>query len=415
MVASMNLSTLVHVIFSTSCDQHHRQLLSAALQVSATRVNHVGPITELTSGCTPEQIDTIRAEPKFYDDFHHHFTPAFSPHPYPDINDAYTAYNKPFSMQHFLYHAVPPVGLGENMPVALVDADFVFLKPLRVNTGANMSAYYGGSLRDAATITDTVADGSALAQDWSIYYGGGWFNDDVKARKEAVCAGQPCINVTQQEGKEYYSSVGPPYIMTRNDALKFVGDYCNFTVRARQVVDDWMVEMYAYGLAAANHGIKHTPLSNLGPSMPRGQQQSWNFLPEEMENPCSSGSLEVWIPDGAPVMIHYCQSFALAENDQDGYHFFKYQLPLNILACDSMLLALPPPSQWTEIDAMGLEGWPLQSKRHEIWAECTLAKLMNQNLITIKEKLCPRGFNSHRGLPMNERVARASAFAQISS
>ncbi|CAK4178066.1 unnamed protein product [Aphanomyces euteiches] len=401
-------NTYVHVVYSMSCDQPNRPLQSAALQISASKVGHRGPITEIISGCNEDDIIRVSNEPTFYYDFHRHFTPSYHRHPEPGIDDNYVPYNKPYSLKNFLHAAKVSVGARDNMSIALVDIDFAFFQPLRVNLGRNVTKYYHGKIQDR-DILDTVEDGYALAGDWTAYYGGGWFDAANKYKKDAICKGKPCMNVTEEEGREFYAGSGPPYILTKNDWLRMIDDYCKFVVEGRKLDSDWMIEMYGYGLAAGNHKIKHTLLGNLGPTWPRLEKNLWNFLDETMPNPCDNTTLDIVMPKDPPVMIHYCQKYGYLDAEDQGWHFYKYHIPYDILKCDAMILQLPPPTQWTDIPTLNLTGRGLNTKRHEIWAMCTLAKIMNQAILTMKEKLCPLGYNTFEGIPMNEPNVRDTA------
>ncbi|RHY27617.1 hypothetical protein DYB32_007278 [Aphanomyces invadans] len=401
----------VHVVYSTSCDQPNRQFLSAGLQISASKVGHRGPMTEIISGCSEQDIVRLAAEPTFYYDYHRHYSPSFNLHPKPGITDSYSPYNKPFALRHLL-HTAPslsnPAAVKGNMPVALVDADFIFFQPLRVNTGTDVAAFYHGGKRQGQPILDTVVDGRALAQDWTPFYGGGWFQPENRDKKDAICAGKPCENITSEDGAEYYAGGGPPYILTKNDWLRIIDDYGDFVIAGRTLSTHWMVEMYAYGLAAGNHHIQHTFVAHLAPTLPKVELHSWSFLDDDMANPCDP-TLDVVMPRHPPVAVHYCQKYGFLDKEDEGFHFYKYHVPYDILSCDAMLLELPPPTQWTNIDTLGLTGHALAVKRHEVWTECTLAKILNQVFLTAKEKLCPLGFNTHQGLPMSEPHKRDSA------
>lgn len=384
----------MHIVFSMSCTQGKRLLLQTVFQFSAMAVGQRGPITQILSGCTDAEREAVLKEPTFYYDFRRHFTPSYSPHPEPGINDHYTPYNKPFALRHFLQHADPPVS---SQLLVLVDADFVFFKPLEVNTGRSMAKYYHGK-RDKSTVTDTVSDGFAVAQDWYNYMTSGWFIAGDRKKLEYLCTGKPCLNVTKEDAGEYYAGTGPPYIMTVSDMKRMINDYSHFVVLGRNKSNDWMVEMYAYAVAAANHGIKHTIMSNLGVTHPQfadDNREYWDFVTDDMENPCSD-PLAVVMPVDPPVGVHYCQKYGFVHSEKDAYHFYKYKLPNEITDCSAPLLKLPPATEWT--DAIKIADLPLRSrKRHEVWAECSIIKIMNQALIKLKQRTCSLGFNKFQG------------------
>ncbi|KAF0685524.1 hypothetical protein As57867_022537, partial [Aphanomyces stellatus] len=124
--------TMVHLVYSTSCEQGMRQFLSASLQISLNRVGHKGPLTEIISGCTSEQQAVLEGQPTFYPDFRLHFTRDYAKYESPTFSEHYHPYNKPFGLKDFLYNASRP----DNLAVAFIDADYMLFKPLRVNTGA---------------------------------------------------------------------------------------------------------------------------------------------------------------------------------------------------------------------------------------------------------------------------------------
>lgn len=387
----------LHIVFSMSCTQGKRLLLQTVFQYSAMAVGQRGPITQILSGCTDEEREAVLKEPTFYYDFRRHFTPAYSPHPEPGVDDNYTPYNKPFALRHFLQHADPPVN---NEVLVLVDADFVFFKPLEVNTGRSVAKYYHGK-RDKALVTDAVVDGVAIAQDWVNYMGAGWFSEGNRDKLAHLCAGKPCMNVSQADGEEYYGGTGPPYIMTVRDMKRMVDDYAHMVVLGRNKSDDWMVEMYAYAVAAGNHGIKHTVLNNIGVTHPQfvdGNREYWDFAPADMANPCED-PVAVVLPEDPPVGLHYCQVYGKVLSDKKRPMYYKYAIPNEAVECKSPLLKLPPPSEWT--DAVGLTDAKQQArKRHEVWTECSLIKIVNQALLKLKQRTCPLGFNAFQGHEM---------------
>lgn len=429
----------IHVVFSMSCEQGKRVLLQSILQYSAEAVGQRGPITQILSGCSPEQQERImREEPALYHDFRRHFTPSYSPHPVPGVEDWYTPYNKPFALRHFLQFAEPPV---TQRVVALIDGDSVFFKKLAVNTGADMRKFFqpiGDGWNESTIVDDTVEDGTAVAQDWLNYLGSGWLNPDNEEKRRKVCEGdveceQALLSVSEEYARKHYTGPGPPYILTRNDFVRMVDDYCNFLVRMRKFDDGWMTEMFAYTLSAARHDIKHKLFSNLGvthPNMGGEGREDWTFLsassnsadeetstPMPMRNPCEDDSTVV-LPERAPVTVHYCQKYGYLDgeaNDTDhhplGFYFYKYSIPEEIITCESELLKVPPATEWSELTS---KNWTRliedlseeeQAKKrlrkyHEVWFECSMTKIVNQALVRYKRRMCPQGYNTFRGISL---------------
>ncbi|EGZ19595.1 hypothetical protein PHYSODRAFT_253331 [Phytophthora sojae] len=253
----------MHIVFSASCDQRNRLLQQTVVQLTASGVGQKDPITQILSGCS--ESDRLL-------------------NPEPGAQDSYPAYNKPFGLRPFLQHTFPEV---KHELVALIDGDFFFFRPLEANPGRNMSKFYHGR-RDPSTVDDAVIDGVALAQDWNALKDGFFAEDKADVLKQ-VCGGLPCGNVSRENGAEYYGNIGPPYIMTRSDALRMVDDYCHLCVRTRQVSNEWIAKMFAFSIAAANNGIKHKALSHLGissPSFEGGSHEYWDFVDGTMANPC---------------------------------------------------------------------------------------------------------------------------------
>lgn len=363
----------LHIVFSMSCDQGRRVPLQTILQYSAVAVGQRGPITQILSGCTDAQREEVMREPTLYYDFRRHFTPSFSPHPQPNVTDDYTPYNKPFALRHFLRNAQPPV---KHDIIALIDGDMVFFKPLEVNTGRDVTKYYHGQ-RDLATVNDTVVDGIAIAQDWFNYLNSGWFAERHSDKLNAVCSGRPCMNVSREDAREFYSSTGPPYIMTRHDMEIMVDDYCDFVVHGRQLDSGWMVEMFAYTLAVANHDIKHTLLTNLGPTHPKlavGEREYWNFVDKSLPNPCQDTTAVVMPSDPPETLVN----------------------------CDSPLLMVPPPSDWDTLENTTATDM-LRTKQHEVWIECSTTKIVNQAMVKYKQRTCPSGYNTKQEIELVKR------------
>jgi hypothetical protein len=156
------------------------------------------------------------------------------------------------------------------------------------------------------------------------------------------------------------------------------------------VSSEWMTEMFAYSVAAANNGIKHTALTNLGISAPGfalGGHEYWEFVDGSMANPCED-NLEFVMPRDPPVAVHTCQWI---------HNYYKSIIPDTISSCDSPMLKNLPLSAWTDVEQqVEEEYWVI--RRQEVWAKCTVVKIMNRALTELKQRTCAEGFNTFRSI-----------------
>ncbi|KAF1322539.1 hypothetical protein FI667_g11241, partial [Globisporangium splendens] len=233
-----------------------------------------------------------------------------------------------------------------------------------------MTKFYTAT-RDPLTVTDEVRDGVAVAHDWRRVIRRDGFFDCDKWRK--VCAGEPCASVTNEDGCEYFWGIGPPYIMTKNDMLASIDDYCGFVVNARKITDDWMTEI-----------------------------EYWSFLDEGTEtqlNPCRD-PFELVIPKEPPVGFHYFSKYTLG--DARGLQFYKREIPKDISECHQELLKVPTASEYDLVTFLYLVNPTDRSRKyHEVWAECTLIKSINHALRLLKRWRCAStGFNSFQGIEL---------------
>ena len=122
----------MHTVFSTECNSYF-DWQSLGLYDSWRRVGQRGHFTRLMA-CDHENPPGLDIVP----DTHVH--PNYAIHPV--TRDSYSAYNKPFSIQHWLTHAEVTAEY-----IIVLDADMIFRTPmtvelLGVRKGAPVSAYY---------------------------------------------------------------------------------------------------------------------------------------------------------------------------------------------------------------------------------------------------------------------------------
>ena len=242
----------LHIVFSTDCSffQDWQTLL---VFHSAMRVGQKGKITRIASGCKlAKQVELLRLYAKLFPQYSIHFTPDYK---YDETtNKKYDFYNKPFGVKHWLENAVPPIPSG--VVVALIDPDFIFLRPLVTKVAGHPSnIFQAGFNFGTNTVPIKVAAGVAVAQKYGL--GAPWTNQDNRNfNKYAICGdGSPCLNVTAQSGDEfyrfvcwatfiylytvknsfsvnvYYFSVGPPYLLDRDDLARLTLTWTKFVPR----------------------------------------------------------------------------------------------------------------------------------------------------------------------------------------
>ena len=152
----------IHVVFSTDCSKF-QDWQSLLLFHSASVVKQPGTITRVASGCTDNKANELRALYKtLHPTYNVHFTPDFKTDA--KTKKKYDFYNKPFGILHWLEHADPP--LQSNALLALIDPDFIFLRPLTSRVAGQDNTL----VSDGVTGTDLIeraGRGHPVAQ----YYG----------------------------------------------------------------------------------------------------------------------------------------------------------------------------------------------------------------------------------------------------
>lgn len=136
-------------------------------------------------------------------------------------------YNKPWGLKHWLDHADPPV--PEDVVVALLDPDMVFVRPITTEIQGNNNNLYDRSVKKEELVAK-IGKGRAVAQTYGL--GAPWANDNHKKfNRTHVCGeGSPCLKVDERFGSLHYS-VGPPYIVHRGDLTRIAETWTKFVPR----------------------------------------------------------------------------------------------------------------------------------------------------------------------------------------
>ncbi|CAI5708142.1 unnamed protein product [Peronospora destructor] len=410
----------LHFVFTTSCEPH-QDWQSEALAQSFARVGQRGALTRIVSGCSNDAVkELLRRTHKSSPHLRIHVTRDFRSLPaYKKVSDEvektttpddYAPYNKPFGLRDWLKSSNPPV-LEEL--VVVLDPDFLFMRRFAVNTGGRVTSPgnvdSGNYARDAEVIegmrqykpffvytgsrenvSDTVTDGVAVAQRWSNYLGTTAFENS-----SSICP--ECAKVSKADAADYFA-VGSPYVITRNDLMQLMDDYCNMTVLKREQTNRElrMSEMLGYLLAAAKHGVKHTTFDNL--ALGNKVDDYTDFVSIMKGNPCKD-PISPMISGEVPPLLHGYHSYEADDDRNFKWVFNKSLMPNNLFTCDSWLLAPPPASVWTRAK-QSLD----KQRMLEAYGVCTSIKVLNQALVDFKTKMCPDGFNQNRRLRLVKDV-----------
>lgn len=417
----------IHFVFSSTC-QPYQNWQTDVLASSFARSGQQGRLTRVVSACSKEELADMLDRSRAHPFLQIHVTEDFSREPIPDMpntDDFYVPYNKPFGIRDWLRNSNPPV---KESVVVIIDPDFVFLQPFvvnsdhRVTSASNVDSknvaddmeviegkrqykrffVYEGS-RDVKTLNDHVVQGVAVAQRWTAYLGSAGFGDP-KSSNFVICP--ECQHVTKEDAREYYA-VGPPYALTRDDLDLMIDDYCNMTVGKRLAHrDDWMSEMVGYSLGASKHHLKHTMFDNL--VLSGNGDEYWGFTDLIKENPCEDPDVPL-VNELIPPMMHGCHTFKGKDDSGTEWMYYKQFMPEDLFACDSWMLAVPPPSVWTEAKKSGDK-----TAVQHAYGLCTWVKIVNRAILDHKQKMCPNGFNQNRKFrPVDPRPSNRLKIGQV--
>ena len=322
-----------HIIFSTDC-KAFMDYQTLVLFHSAVTVGQVGPLTRIVSGCSKEREEELTSlYRKLYPQYRVHFTPDFAYDPIKKVR--YVYFNKPHGLKHWLEHADPPV--SENAIVALLDPDMILLRPLTAKV-KGMESLYISIPKDE--LIEKVDRGHPVGQIYGL--GAPWTIDNHKHfNRREICTevDSPCLNTTRAFGEAHYS-VGPPYILHRDDMWRIANSWTRYAPRVHKQYPELLAEMYAYSIAAAHENLPHLQLPNYMISnihMDK-KEEGWPLI-DAIQDVCALPEDGKFFPGAAlPSVLHYCQTYRAGDF---GWAKRRPQL-LDIFSCEAPLLLEPP-------------------------------------------------------------------------
>jgi hypothetical protein len=157
-------------------------------------------------------------------------------------------------------------------------------------------------------------------------------------RKEICEPDSPCLLTTPEFGSKHFS-VGPPYLLHRDDMLRIADSWTRYAPKVHDQYPELLAEMYAYSIAAAHEKLPHLQLSNYMVSnvYMSDEDEGWPMV-DALTDVCAQPHHGIYFPgQKLPSLLHFCQTYRTGDM---GWAKRRPQL-LNIFSCDSPLLLEP--------------------------------------------------------------------------
>jgi len=305
----------VHCVFTVDC--HPFNLWQTELLFySARQVGQQGPITGIVSGCSEEKKASVlqrHEQLSWPAQFKLHFVKQF--------NDKTSRWmSKPFGVKSWFHEAGP-----ERDIVAVMDPDFVFLRPLTADLdGASSAMAWEGE------VPTRIQKGVVVAQRYGLKIpdpnAQGLFEmplksdvgTDFQSRLAYICSGSStgktgCSNVTNRE-MGLYQSTGVPYLAHRDDWAWLADDWAAVMGRLHDhyAGNQLYADMWAWSLANQHRNQRQLVLHSLiltTVSAPQADWERWGPVDALTLDACSNPLEQTLLEKTSaewPHFIHYC-------------------------------------------------------------------------------------------------------------
>lgn len=286
--------------------------------------------------------------------------------------------NKPSSIKYFLEFARDELDAFGETIVAIIDPDFVFLKPL-TQSGEEQSEIISsrGQSKD-----DVARKGKPVAQRYGLE--GHWVDKFKPLEQITGNVNSLSKRWTYKEAAKW-TSVGPPLILHIDDLTELS---VLWEKNMRPVLEvggpDILADMWAYSIAAADLDLRHTTLDHYMISVWGNEGQAYAFLDEFKQMSCSKARRE-YSPTSAhwPVFIHLASNFKARDEKGVEWMFHKGHVPGTILDCDTPLIVEPPENLF-DLNRNSGE----RKEYQKAWVVCNTISRLNEVLVLYKEKFC---------------------------
>mmetsp|Transcript_12645 Transcript_12645/g.20436 ORF Transcript_12645/g.20436 Transcript_12645/m.20436 type:complete len:567 (+) Transcript_12645:206-1906(+) len=395
----------LHIIFSSGCN-YFQHWQSELLLATAYLVGQRGRVTRIVSGCYDKTAENVKHEHQTFpagkndqlvpieilnrsvnENFGLFVTPEF------EGAIAFPWINKPSSIKYFMENARPELErLGETV-IAILDPDFIFLKPL-TQVGEKPSDMIISEPvlkdKDLNNPVDVVVKGRPVAQRYGL--GGGWV--DPKWDLDVITGDHstPAKKWTREEA-QLWTDVGPPLMAHVDDLTPLSVLWEKYMRPVLEIEKEILADMWAYSIASAHLGLKHTIVNHhmisSWPSTQNDKSQAFPWVKEWKEMSCRNPEVKPGYK--LPTFIHMASNFKAPDRIEGPWMFHKGHVPATILDCDSPLII----ESADDLYEKSLEQNDFKT-HYTAWVLCHIVAKLNEVLMLYKQKFCPVGFEQRK-------------------
>mmetsp|Transcript_12729 Transcript_12729/g.20582 ORF Transcript_12729/g.20582 Transcript_12729/m.20582 type:complete len:520 (+) Transcript_12729:23-1582(+) len=389
----------LHVIFSSGCN-YFQHWQSELLLASALLAGQRGRITRIVSGCHDKSAETVKHRHQNYpagtndllvpleklnrsvnENFGLYITPSFrGARDFPWIN-------KPNSINYFMEHAREELDAYGETVIAILDPDFLFLRPLsQVGTDPDdiIATRHQDEAPNADNHVDWVRRGRPVAQRYGLE--GAW-TTRFSVEEITNDPNSPALKWNDSYAR-WYTSVGPPLMLHVDDITDLSKLWVPYMTRVLKRDKDILADMWAYSIAAAHLDLKHTTLDHYMISAYGRSGQAYPWIDAWKSMSCLNPKVPNDPGAKLPIFIHMASNFKAPDSALGPWMFHKGHVPGNFFECDSPLIIEPPDNLW-EVTS----DW---KAKQNAWILCHIIPLLNRVSMLYKKKFCIDGYERRK-------------------
>jgi len=428
----------IHILFSTDCSAF-QDWQALVVFHSAHQVGQRGHVTRIASGCDAKaQFELVTLYARLW--------PVsrtggwvYSVHFHPDFKAEVLIHSKaykPFGVLNWLRvyadrklaktsvhsrdagSARPLV--GNDTIIALIEPDFLFLRPLTLQVRDNAASLFpesSGAGSTESAMPDYVRRGRPVGQlirglgaPWALPENRQKPKKALRERDgvsnyfdvEYICGkGSACASIGFEDAIKWHA-VGPPYIVHIDDFRLIVDSWVQMVpkIQSGSGLSNRIAVMHAYNLAAVHLKLPHaTVLNHMVAHVDYSDSEGWKWIDALGDNVCQPptealhADRKIFYPLSAlPTLLHYHQYYEVGE-----FGFYKHLFDTKFFQCNSPLL-VEPPLDVGKVRVVQKAGKVVkiteENARRNSFMLCALSRVVNDAVLDVKVRSCHGGGDS---------------------